>query len=323
MITPRGTVLLTGATGFVGSHLDLPLRQAGWTVVCGTREPDRARQQAPDRRWIACDLAQVDTLEAALTGCDAALYLVHGVGLPGFEHEDPQLARRFGQVCARAGVRRIAYLGGMSAQGPQSPHLQSRHDTGVALAEAGVEVVELRACMVIGAGSASWQLVRDLAVRAPLLTVPPWLEHRSQPIGIADVAQALVAALSVPQPGCFDLPGPEVLTGREILSQTAHLAGTRPLLTPTRGLDLRLAAWATGLLTRTDRHVAHALFQSLTADILQTRADFWPQVSDRPKQSFLEATTQALVEDRLRMPLATLALETALQLARPWPWRQP
>jgi uncharacterized protein YbjT (DUF2867 family) len=323
MITPRGTVLLTGATGFIGRHLDLPLRQAGWTVLSGTRQPDRARRDAPDRRWIACDLAQVETLEAAMTGCDAAVYLVHGVGLPGFENEDPRLARRFGQVCARAGVRRIAYLGGMSAQGQQSPHLQSRHDTGSALAEAGVEVVELRACMVIGAGSASWQLVRDLAVRMPLLTVPPWLQHRSQPIGIADVAQALVAALSVPQPGCFDLPGPQALTGREILSQTAHLAGTRPLLTPTRGLDLRLAAWATGLLTRTDRHVAHALFQSLTADILQTREDFWPQVSAQPKQSFLDATAQALAVDRLSMPLTTLALEAVLQWARPGPGQQP
>lgn len=317
----RGTVLVTGASGFVGRHVLEPLQRSGWRIVCASRTPGQAQRNAPHLQWILLDVARPETLGPALTGCDAALYLVHGVGQPGFAQEDPVLAERFGRACHGAGVQRIAYLGGMTAQGPQSPHLLSRHQTGQALAALGTPVVELRAGMVIGAGSASWQLVRDLAVRMPLLTVPPWLEFRTQPIGIADVARALVAALEVEEAGCFDLPGPEALTGRQILTRTADLAGTRPKLSRLPWLDARVAAWGTGLLTRTDRHVAQALFQSLSADIVQTQPDFWPRVTPLPRQSFADATRDALAADRLGMPLPTLALEVALQWAR-HPWRQ-
>ncbi len=315
-----GTVLLTGATGFVGRHLVLPLQRAGWQVVGATRRPDEARKSTPHLTWVACDLARPETLALALRGCDAALYLIHGVGQPGFEQADPQAARHFGQACVQAGVRRVVYLGGMAARGEQSAHLRSRHETGQALATPGLEVLELRASMVIGAGGASWRLVRDLAVRMPAMAVPPWLQFRTPPIGIDDVARALVAALQVREPGTFDLPGPQALTGREILLRTAHLAGARPWLLPVGRLDARLAAWGTGLLTRTDRHLARALIESLSADIVQALPDFWPQVGAEPKLSFDAATRLALAQDRLQMPLGDLAAEVGLHWAA-WPLR--
>lgn len=317
---PPGTVLLTGATGFVGRHLIQPLQHAGWRVVGAARHPNEARARAPRLPWVACDLAKPETLEPALQGCDAALYLVHGLGQPGFERTDPQAARHFGQACLRAGVRRVAYLGGMSAQGEQSAHLHSRHETGLALAASGVEVVELRCSLVIGAGGASWQLVRDLAVRSPVLTVPPWLGFHTTPIGIDDVVLALVAALQGRATGIFDLPGPEALSGRDILARTARLAGTRPRLVPVGRLTPRLAAWGAGLVTRTDRRLAEALLESFSADVVQTLPDFWAQVGGGPRLSFDEAACRALAQDRLDMPLRNRAVEAGLRWAA-WPWR--
>jgi uncharacterized protein YbjT (DUF2867 family) len=227
-------VLVTGATGFVGRALVPALRRAGVAVRATSRRPPAAPRDGSDGagtavEWVEADLGRAADLPRALDGIGTAFFLVHGMagGAGDYAEEERRTASAFAREAERAGVERIVYLGGVAPRGRPSRHLASRLAVGEVLVGGRVPALELRASMVIGAGSASWRVVRDLALRLPAMVLPSWAESRTSPIAIDDVVAALVAALALPlrEGLSLDLPGPEVLPLREILERVAALRG--------------------------------------------------------------------------------------------------
>lgn len=181
MISAR-KVLLVGATGFVGRHLRPVLRNAGFDLVCGTRDTS-GRVSEEGLRWVSMDVETGDGLEEALEGCDAAFYLYHGMDGGGdYVRRERTAAENFRDAASRVGVTRVVYMGGVQPSGEPSKHLASRLETGRILRDGPVDTVEVRAAMVIGEGSTSWRIVRDLSARLPAMALPSWLKNRSMPI---------------------------------------------------------------------------------------------------------------------------------------------
>jgi uncharacterized protein YbjT (DUF2867 family) len=193
-------VLLTGATGFVGGQLWPALERAGYQVRGLTRDAAKARAKYSHREWLQADVADRSGLEQAMAGCDAAYYLVHGMaeGHADFRNREVAQAKTFAAAAAAAGLERIVYLGGFEPQGPPTEHLASRLQVGESLRAGSVPCVELRASMIIGKGSLSWLMVRDLAARLPVMVLPSWLKSRTQPLAIDDLTTALIAAVYEP-----------------------------------------------------------------------------------------------------------------------------
>lgn len=272
-------IVVAGARGFVGQHLVDRLLADGRPVRCGTRSPDRAREQQPDRDWVALDLDAPDTLPDALAGADALVYLVHGLGQSGggLHEREQQQARAVRDACEAAGVRRIVYLGGPVPGHATSAHLEARRATGEALRGGTVSCIELRAAMVVGAGSESWKICRDLAMRLPVMIAPSWTDSRMQPVGIGDVVTALVAALDDPEAGsaAHDLPGPECLTAVEILRRVAVHAGIRTVVMPVPLLTPRLSSLWLRFVTGADYTIARQLVDGLAEDLVLEVPGYW------------------------------------------------
>jgi Type II CAAX prenyl endopeptidase Rce1-like/NAD(P)H-binding len=181
-------ILLTGASGFVGRYLFYTLQAAGCEVRCASRHPERARRHYPNRNWVRLDLEDPATVQPALEGCHGAYYLIHGMSDgEDYEEREARSTETFVTAAQQAGLQRIVYLGGVQPAGLSSRHLRSRLRTGEILQQGAVSTVELRAAMVIGNGGSSWEMVRDLAVRLPVMILPKWLQNCSQPIAITDV----------------------------------------------------------------------------------------------------------------------------------------
>lgn len=290
--------LVTGATGFIGHALIPALVARGYRVVATTRHSAGAR--APGVEWRTCDLLREETLAPAFEGVQVAYFLVHSMGSDEhFRESERRSARAFAAAAARAGVRRIVYLGGPAPSGTPSEHLRSRLEVGEVLRAGSVPALELRASMVIGRGSASWQIVRDLAMRLPVMILPKWLGSRTRPVALSDVVAALVAAADVPLAGSewFDVPGPETLTGKEILERIAAAAGRRflaievPLLTP------RLSALWLRLVTRTNFALARELVVGLEEDLLPRDDRYWSLIDHTQLVSFDDAARRALASE--------------------------
>ena len=300
------TVLVAGATGFVGSNLTRALGKAGVDVRCGSRDADRARRTRPDLKWVHLDVNDPANVAAALAGCSSAVYLVHGMAQgAGYEEREHAAASAFAEGAAAAGLERIVYLGGVAPPDHPSRHLRSRLATGELLRAGKVPVFELRAAMIIGQSSISWQIVRDLAHRLPVMILPRWLSHRSRPIGIDDVVFAIAAALEMPveEAGVYDLPGPEVLSGTDILLRIARLHGTRPVMVPVPVLTPRLSSYWLKLVTGADFEVARELVEGLSADLLPAGRSFWDLVPDHRLLSFDAAARLALEQQgQTRLP---------------------
>jgi uncharacterized protein YbjT (DUF2867 family) len=296
----QGAVLVTGATGFIGGTLTAQLARNGARVVAVTRRtpPPRGTNAV---EWRTCDLLEASTLDAAFAGVRVAYYLVHsmGTGSSDFGELEQQAAQAFARAAARAHVKRIVYLGGPAPSGPPSEHLRSRLAVGEILRAGSVPTIELRASMVIGRGSASWQIVRDLAVRLPVMVLPRWLNSRTRPVALADVVTALLRAAEMPlaQSDWFDVPGPEILSGQQILERIAHLRGRRffalkvPFLTP------QLSALWLRLITRTDFALARELVLGLKEDLLPRDARFWELIGHTDLISFDDAARHALASE--------------------------
>lgn len=293
-------VLVTGATGFIGSALCPALVAAGDEVRAATRRRGAADPRTP-WSWVICDLREPASLPPALEGIDCAYYLVHSMGRSGadFRDEERRSARAFAGAALAAGVGRIVYLGAVAPRARPSEHLASRLEVGEILRGGAVPTLELRAAMIIGNGSVSWRIVRDLSLRLPFMILPRWLESKSRPIDLRDVIRALVAARSVPlaRSAWYDLPGPEVLSGHEILVRIAQLHGRRvplvrvPLLTPA------LSAMWLKLVTRANYPLSRELVMGLTEDLLPRDEGFWQFVGDRPIYSFEGAARDALATE--------------------------
>lgn len=290
-------VLLTGATGFVGLHLYPVLQATDMQVVCGSRTPERAQQRFPGRAFIKLDVDDFDSVLHAMQGCDAAVYLVHSMAdVRRYERAEERAARNFLRAAERAGLQRIVYLGGIKPQGKPSRHLRSRMRTGEVLRSGSVSTVELQASMVIGPGSESWRMVRDLAARLPIMLLPRWLDNRSQPVYIDDVTAAIKLALSMEQQGSavYPLPGPEILSAREILARTAKLMGLHPYMYGVPVLSPRLSSYWISLVTRANEKIARQLVEGLRSDLVALDQGFWRQFPTHRCLGFDEAAQRAL-----------------------------
>lgn len=301
-------VLVTGATGFVGRNVWPSLEREGHEVVGLTRDAARAHDRWPEREWRQGDVADEERTAAALSGCDGAYYLVHGMaeGRGEFETRELDAARSFARAAARAGVRRIVYLGGIAPYHRVSEHLRSRLRVGEALRQGPVPAIELRASMIVGHGSLSWLMVRDLAARLPAMVLPRWLKSRTQPLAIQDVVAALTAAMGVPVAGgaWFDLPGPETLSGRAILERTAEAMGLRrPIVLEVPVLSPWLSSHWIRFVTRAEWAVAREVVVGLADDMLAADDRFWQFTGRTQRITFGEAARRALAAEREEGPI--------------------
>jgi uncharacterized protein YbjT (DUF2867 family) len=297
-------VLLTGATGFVGSHLDAALEVTDWDVRRATR--NRARASAPG--WVYLDVEDTTSLEPALRGCDAAVYLIHSIDdSDDYPEREARSAEAFLRAAEREGVRRIVYLGGVAPSGRTSRHLQSRLHTGEILRSGRVSTIELRCSLIIGAGGSSWLMVRDLAARLPAMLLPRWLRFSSWPVSVEDVVVAIVRALDFPQEGSawFDCPGPERLTHADFLARVAKSMGKDPRLVGVPVITPTLSSYWIALVTRADLALARELVQGLQSDLDPSGPIFWDQLAHDEPTAFQDSVSRALEDetaDRLPTP---------------------
>jgi uncharacterized protein YbjT (DUF2867 family) len=290
-----------------------------------TRNLALAREREPALDWVEGDVADAGSCARALDGCQAAVYLVHGIGAGADYHQhEVAAARTFGQAAAAAGVERIVYLGGIAPAGPGSDHLRSRLDVGQALRAGPVKTIELRASMIVGYGSLSWLIVRDLTARLPFMVLPQWLKSRSQPVAVSDVVIALVRALELPLAASawFDLPGPRALSGKDILEDTARAMGlAHPRMIEVSFLSPRLSSLWVRFVTRAQWSVAREVVVGLADDLLAQDDGFWRLIDHPTRLTFQEAARAALDAERSQERVGGTwgAIERARGLRQPPP----
>ena len=302
------SVLLTGATGFVGRNLRPALVEHGHRVRCMTRAPEQARQRDSSAEWVSADVSKPETLRPAMEGCVVAFYLVHSMGesQAGFRERELLAAHTFAEAAADAGLQRIVYLGGVAPEVSPSEHLRSRLAVGRTLREGRVPAIELRASMIVGYGSLSWLIVRDLAARLPFMVLPRWLNSLTQPVGIGDVVAALVGALDVPLDGgqWYDIPGPEALSGKEILVRTARQIGLAcPVMVTVPVLSPWLSSHWVHFVTRAQWEIAREIVVGLSDNLLAQDDGYWQQIGHVQRQLFDQAAHQALAEEARHAPV--------------------
>ncbi|MFG3001136.1 SDR family oxidoreductase [Streptomyces sp. NPDC048340] len=284
--------LVSGATGYIGGRLVPELLDAGHRVRCLARSPEKLR----DHPWAGRvevargDVTDPQSVGAALRGIDVAYYLVHSLGTGAdFEERDRTAARVFADRAHAAGVRRIVYLGGLTPAGipvrALSPHLRSRAEVGEIFLASPVPATHLRAAVIIGSGSASFEMLRYLTERLPVMVTPSWVGTRCQPIAVRDVLRYLVGSAAMPPEvdRAFDIGGPDVVTYEEMMRRYAAVAGLPqrlilrvPMLTP------RLSSHWIGLVTPVPRALARPLAESLRHEVVCGEHDIARYVPDPP-----------------------------------------
>ncbi|MDJ0392052.1 NAD(P)H-binding protein [Rhodococcus sp. G-MC3] len=302
--SPR-RVLVTGATGYLGGRLAPRLLDTGYTVRVLARNPDKLDgvPWAADVEIARGDLGDRDSLKKAFVDVDVVYYLVHSMGSPGdsdFAKTERESAENVAAVAAEAGVSRIVYLGGLHPEtGELSEHLESRAEVGRILIESPVPTFVLQAGVVIGSGSASFEMIRHLTNRLPVMTTPRWVHNKIQPIAVRDILHYLIGAAEaeLPVSRTFDVGGPDVMEYGEMMNTYADVAGLRkrqmlvlPVLTP------RLAGHWIGLVTPIPRGLAMPLIESLQFDAVASESDI-DSVVDLPEDgltSFRESVRLAL-----------------------------
>ncbi|WP_300405523.1 NAD(P)H-binding protein [Nocardioides sp.] len=290
------TVLVTGATGFVGRRLVPVLVERGLDVRAMTRRPES--YDGPGT-GVAGDVHDPESLEAALEGADVAVYLVHSLDDDDFERKDAEAAVSFGKAAAAAGVRQIVYLGGLGEEGDDlSPHLRSRREVEGKLGEAGVPVTVLRAAIVVGAGGISWEITRQLVKNLPAMVVPKWVNTLTQPIAVDDVIRYLdgVIGLEAAVGKVLEIGGSDQLTYLEMMQQAAEvMTGRRvpivtvPVLTPS------LSSHWIAFVTDVDTTTAKNLIDSMATEVVVRDETILDLVPGEP-MTYVEAVRLAVEE---------------------------
>jgi uncharacterized protein YbjT (DUF2867 family) len=265
----RNLVLVVGATGYIGGRLIPLLEKTGVALRCLARNPEKLRPHvSPSTEVVRGDVLDAASLEPAMKNVTTAYYLVHLMsGSKDFEKDDRQAAMNFAQAAKKAEVRRIIYLGGLGddTDPTLSPHLRSRHEVGKIFRSSGVETIEFRAGMVIGPGSLSFEIVRSLTDRLPVMICPRWLDTPTQPIAVDDVLAYLLAAMNLPagDSRVFEIGSPDVTTYREIIREYARQRGLRRLLIPVPVLTPYLSSLWLALITPASFEVGRHLIEGL------------------------------------------------------------
>ena len=294
-----GPILVTGATGFVGSRLVEALVSRGHDVRAMTRHPDH---YGGPGRAVGADVSDAYSLPPALEGVEVAYYLVHSLGDDDFERRDARAADVFGAAAADAGVQRIVYLGALGAEDPAelSPHLRSRREVERRLAAAGVPVTVLRAAIVVGDGGVSWEITRQLVKNLPAMVTPKWVDTKTQPIALADAVRYLIGVLDEPSSigRTYEIGGPEVLTYADMLRRAASARNGRsvpivsvPILTP------RLSSLWISLVTDVDTTTARNLIDSMSTEVVVHDHSIEDLLPGR-LHTYDEAVEEALAERR-------------------------
>ncbi|MCR6646944.1 MAG: SDR family oxidoreductase [Cellulomonas sp.] len=281
--------VVTGVTGYVGGRLVPELLAAGYRVRALARTPDRLRGRPwyDDVEVVRADAVRPEEIGPALRGADVAYYLVHALGTGrGFAERDRSTATAFAQAAHAAGVGRLVYLGGLTPDDEElSAHLASRAEVGEILLASGVPTTVLRAAVILGSGSASFEMMRYLTERLPAMTVPRWVDNRIQPIAIRDVLRYLVGAAAMPADvnRAFDIGGPDVLTYRDMMQRYAQVAGLRRRLIVGVGvLTPRLSSLWVSLVTPVPGGLARPLVESLVHEVVCQEHDIAAHVPDPP-----------------------------------------
>jgi uncharacterized protein YbjT (DUF2867 family) len=268
-VTPLTVVF--GASGYIGTNLVPRLAAAGARV----RAVARQRAVLEAREWQDVEVAEADalappTLPAALAGCHTAYYLVHSMAAGrNFGRLDLEAAGNFARAAAAVGVRRIVYLGGLIPEGADSEHLRSRAESGDALRAAGVPVTEVRAGIIVGPGSAAYEVMRDLVYHLPLMVTPRWVQSKSSPIALDNLLTYLLRVAELPEAAgrIYDAGGPEYLTYEQMMRQFGAVIGKRPVIIPVPLLTPGLSSYWLGLVTSVPASIARALIGGLKHDI--------------------------------------------------------
>jgi uncharacterized protein YbjT (DUF2867 family) len=262
------TVLVAGASGFIGSHLCESLVRQGYDVRAMTRD---AQAYSGPGDPVEADVLDPTSLPAALEGADVAYYLVHSLDSDDFEDKDAAAACNFADAARAAGLRQLIYLGGLGSEHDDlSPHLRSRRQVEQLLGIAGVPLTVLRAAVVIGDGSISWEITRQLVDQLPMLLSPNWAKTRTQPIALRDAIRYLVGVLDVPEAlgQIFEIGGDDVLTYLDMLQRAAELQGKSLPSLPVPLLSSSLSSLGLSLLTDVDQTTARNLIESMGNEVV-------------------------------------------------------
>ena len=294
-------VLLTGATGYVGGRLLKSLEVEGVPIRCLARRPaDLKGRVGPRTDVVEGDVKDRASLAQALTGVECAYYLVHSMGSAGsFMEEDRIAASNFADAARTCGVRRIVYLGGLAGGRDLSSHMASRQEVGRILAASGVPVIELRASIIIGSGSLSYELIRALVEKLPVMVAPRWVDVTAQPIAIEDVIAYLLAARTLPLLGStiFEIGGKDRVSYRGIMEEYARRRGLLRLIIPVPVLTPRLSSLWLGLVTPVYARIGRKLIDSMRHESIvrsSAAAEAFPEISPR---GIGEAVARALIHE--------------------------
>jgi len=293
--------LVFGASGYIGTNLVEYLHAAGRKV----RATSRNIEVLEGRGWdgvelLAADALQPGSIDAALEGVDTAYYLVHSMASgKAFPVLDAMAARNFSEAAARQGIRRIVYLGGLTPEIPASAHLRSRRETGDILRVGSVPVTELRAGMIIGPGSAAWEVIRDLVNHLPVMVTPRWVKSRSTPIALENLLQYLAEVPKLPETAgeIYEVAGPDTVTYIDVMKRYGQLVGRHPLIIPVPVLTPTLSSYWLRLVTAVPTNIGRALIEGLSHDAI-AYDNRLAQLIPQTLLGFDEAAAAALNADR-------------------------
>ena len=283
----RSLILITGATGYVGGRLLKLLEAEGYPLRCLARRPEFLRDRVgPRTEVVSGDLIDGDSLERAMDGVHTAYYLVHSMGSArGFEQTDRQAATLFSAAARRQNVRRIIYLGGLCDPASNlSPHLRSRREVGQILRQSGAPVIEFRASVILGSGSLSFEMIRALVERLPVLITPRWVRVLAQPIAVEDVLQYLLQALDagVTESSIYEIGGPDRMSYGELMGEYARQRGLRRIMISVPVLTPRISSLWLGLVTPLYARVGRKLIDSIRHPTVVRDSKALDQFSVRP-----------------------------------------